>query len=190
MADTAAPDPDQRARNIVLVGLMGSGKSTVGRLAAQSLGFEFLDTDHLIALRTGRSIPAIFASEGEEGFRQHETEALRSLTGRQHLVIATGGGIVTQPANIPLLRQLGLVVWLDAGHRALYRRIRHSQDRPLLRNENPAETLRCLAEARQPLYEAASDLKISTDDLEPGEVAYGLTESARVAFASRPAPPA
>src|SRR4051812_17359313 len=103
----------KRGKNVVLIGLMGSGKSTIGRLVAHSLGFEFVDTDHLIIEAAHRNIPQIFASEGEEGFRQRETEALRSLDGKQGNVIATGGGIVTVPENLELLRQLGFVVWLN-----------------------------------------------------------------------------
>ncbi len=171
--------------NIVIIGLMGSGKSTVGKLVAQNLGFTFADTDHLIIESAGRSIPEIFAAEGEAGFRQRETEALRSLAGRQRLVIATGGGIVTQPANLPLLRQLGAVVWLDAEPERLHRRIAHSQDRPLLHTPDPAATLRQMHATRRPLYEQACDWKIPTDDLSSQEVAYGLAESARVYFSQR-----
>lgn len=172
-----------RGMNIVIIGLMGSGKSTVGKLVAQSLGFTFVDTDHLITETAGRSIPEIFASEGEAAFRQRETEVLRSLSGRQRLVIATGGGIVTQPQNVPLLRQLGAVVWLDAEPARLHQRIAHNHERPLLHTADPAATLQQIHEQRHPLYEHACDWKIATDDLSSHEVAYGLAESARVHFA-------
>ena len=171
-----------KAMNIVLVGLMGSGKTTVGRLAAQSLGFDFIDTDQIIVETAGRTIPEIFASEGEAGFRVRETEALSSLSGKQKHVIATGGGIVTQPVNLPLLKQLGFVVWLNATPETLHRRTSHSNDRPLLREGDPLQKLRTLHEARAPLYEAVCDLKISTDDLSLSDAAYGLAESARVHF--------
>jgi shikimate kinase/nucleoside-diphosphate-sugar epimerase len=169
--------------NIVIIGLMGSGKSSVGKLVAQSLGFAFVDTDHLITDSTGRSVPEIFAAEGEAGFRQRETAMLQSLLGRQRLVISTGGGIVTQPQNLPLLKKLGAVVWLDADPARLHQRIAHSHDRPLLHTADPAATLRQMHEARRPLYKAACDWKITTDDLDTREVAYGLAESARVHFA-------
>lgn len=172
--------------NIVLVGLMGSGKSTVGRLAAQSLGFGFADTDHLIAESAGMSIPDIFAIEGEGGFRKRETEALLSLVGQQGMIIATGGGIVTVPGNMPLLRQLGFVVWLNASPGTLHQRTAHGHDRPLLRNADPAGTLRKLYEERRPLYESVCDMKITTDELSPQDVAYGLAETARVEFARHP----
>lgn len=184
--------PPRRPSNIVLVGLMGSGKTTVGKLVAQSLGFTFVDTDEIIIQNAGKPIPEIFAAEGETGFRQHETAALRQLLDQSDhqppLVIATGGGIVTQPVNLPLLKQLGFVVWLYATPNTLHHRTAHSDDRPLLRNADPAGTLRNLLEARADLYELASDLKITTDDLSAHDVAYGVAESVRVEFARQNAP--
>ncbi len=171
-----------RSKNVVLIGLMGSGKSTIGRLVAQSLGFEFVDTDHLVAETAHRTIPGIFAAEGESGFRTRETAALRSLLGRQASVIATGGGIVTVPENLPLLRQLGFVVWLNADPATLYQRTSHSHDRPLLRNADPEATLRDLLTQRAPLYEQVCDMKITTDDFSTEEIAYGLAETVRVEF--------
>ena len=100
-------------KNIVLIGMMGCGKSTVGRLLARRLGRELVDTDALIERRQGRSIPAIFASEGEEGFRALELEVCRELSGRQGLVIACGGGLPTQEKAIAALKENGLVFWLD-----------------------------------------------------------------------------
>ncbi|MCE9519868.1 MAG: NAD-dependent epimerase/dehydratase family protein [Verrucomicrobia bacterium] len=183
MTQVAKSNADQaKSMNIVLIGLMGSGKSAVGRLAAQSLGFEFVDTDQMIVSSAGKTIPEIFASEGEAGFRARETAILRSLIGRQRHVIATGGGIVTQPDNLPLLQQLGFVVWLNADIEILRRRTSRSHDRPLLRTADPAAVLRELFAARAPLYESASELKITTDDLSLEDAAYGLAESARVHF--------
>jgi shikimate kinase/nucleoside-diphosphate-sugar epimerase len=175
----------QPGMNIVIIGLMGSGKSTVGKMVAHSLGFTFVDTDHLITEAAGRSIPEIFATEGEAAFRERETAVLRSLAGHQRLVIATGGGIVTQSQNIPLLKKLGAVVWLDADPANLYKRIAHNHERPLLHTPNPAATLQQIHAERRPLYEAACDWKIATDDLSSQDVAYGLAESARVHFAGR-----
>jgi shikimate kinase len=152
-------------------------------MVAHSLGFTFVDTDHLITEAAGRSIPEIFATEGEAAFRERETAVLRKLAGHQRLVIATGGGIVTQPQNIPLLKRLGAVVWLDAEPANLYQRIAHNHERPLLHTANPAATLQQIHAARTPLYESACDWKIATDDLSSQDVAYGLAESARVHFA-------
>ncbi|TLD70261.1 shikimate kinase [Phragmitibacter flavus] len=189
--DPAQPQPStsRRPSNIVLIGLMGSGKTTVGKLVAHSLGFSFIDTDEIIVKNAGKPIPDIFAAEGETGFRQHETAALQQLLNQlqQHAVIATGGGIVTRPENLPLLKQLGYVVWLYATPNTLHHRTAHSDDRPLLRNADPAGTLRNLLEARADLYKLASDLKITTDDLSAHDVAYGVSESVRVEFAKQSA---
>lgn len=172
----------RRGMNVVLIGLMGSGKSSVGRLVSQKLGFGFADTDSIITECAGRSIPEIFASEGEEGFRKRETEALRSLLDKRGMIIATGGGIVTRPENIAMLQQLGYVVWLNANPKTLLHRTSYSDDRPLLRNADPEGTLTGLLEARKAMYQDACDLRISTDDLSSHDVAYGIAESARVYF--------
>ncbi|MBL9132538.1 MAG: NAD-dependent epimerase/dehydratase family protein [Verrucomicrobiaceae bacterium] len=173
-----------RQPNIILIGLMGSGKTTVGRIVSHMIGFQFLDTDALIAETAGKNIPAIFAAEGEAGFRQRESTALRSLLGHRGHVIATGGGIITQPRNLSLLRHLGYIVWLDADPAQLARRTSFSNDRPLLAGEEDpqAKLTRLLAE-RKPTYKALADLRIHTAELTPQETAYGIMESARVFFA-------
>lgn len=173
-----------RAPNIIVIGLMGCGKSTVGRLVAQKIGFQQVDTDHLVTDRAHQSIPAIFEREGEAGFRQRETAALLGLLGRRGHVIATGGGIITQPHNLPLLKHLGYIVWLDADPSTLARRTAASNDRPLLQTGNPEEKLRNLLAIRGPIYRQIADLRIQTDDLTPHETAYGIAESARLYFAS------
>jgi shikimate kinase len=127
-------------------------------------------------------IPAIFAKEGEAGFRKRERAALSALKGKRGFVIATGGGIVTQPENLPLLKELGFVVWLSADVSILYRRTSANQDRPLLRNDDPEGTLRKLYDERKPAYTAAADMKIKTDDLSVQDVAYGIAESAKIHF--------
>ncbi|MBL9114278.1 MAG: NAD-dependent epimerase/dehydratase family protein [Verrucomicrobiaceae bacterium] len=171
-----------RAPNIVVIGLMGCGKSTVGRLVAQKIGFQVVDTDHLVSDTAHQSIPAIFQREGEVGFRKRETAALLSLLGKRGHVIATGGGIVTQPHNLPLLKHLGYVVWLNAEPSTLAKRTSSSNDRPLLQNEDPEAKLRALLDVRGPLYRKLADLRIRTDDLSPQETAYGIAESARLHF--------
>jgi shikimate kinase/nucleoside-diphosphate-sugar epimerase len=173
-----------RAPNIVIVGLMGCGKSTVGRLVAQKIGFQAVDTDHLVTDTAHMSIPAIFQREGEVGFRKRETAALLGLLGKRGHVIATGGGIVTQPHNLALLKHLGYVVWLNAEPRTLAKRTASSHDRPLLQTGDPEAKLTALLEARGPLYRQLADLRIRTDDLSPHETAYGIAESARLHFCS------
>lgn len=186
VVDGGGEAPLPRAENIVLIGLMGSGKSTVGRLVARLLGFQFADTDHMIIDRAGCSIPEIFAKEGEVGFRRRESAALRELMGARHTVIATGGGIITQPVNRPLLRHLGFITWLEASTELLVRRTATNNDRPLLRGEEPPRVkLERLIQERAPLYKALADLRILTDDLTQEESAYGVAESARIFFAHR-----
>lgn len=184
--DEGGEAPLPRSPNIVLIGLMGSGKSSVGRIVARLLGFQFVDTDHMIVDRAGCSIPEIFAREGEAGFRKRESAVLRELLGTRHSVIATGGGIITQPVNHPLLRHLGFITWLEAGTDLLVRRTASNNDRPLLRGEEPPRVkLERLIQERGPIYKALADLRIQTDELSQEESAYGVAESARIFFSLR-----
>lgn len=159
---------------------MGTGKTSVGRKVAKSLGFRFVDTDQLIVKRTGKSIPRIFAEDGEEAFREIETEVLRECVEKSGQVVSTGGGIVTVAKNRDLLKKAGFVVWLRASPESIYARVRRSGNRPLLRTENPRETIEAMLESRNPLYEETRDLVITTDDLTLEETSYGVTESARI----------
>ena len=174
-----------RCPNIVIIGLMGCGKSTVGRIVSNMIGFKFVDTDQLICEAAQASIPRIFEREGEAGFRVRESRALRSLLGTRGHVIATGGGIITQPHNLALLKHLGYVVWLDAGVTTLYRRTVNNHDRPLLNEEDPKAKLERLLAARKDFYKGLADLRIRTDDLTPQETSYGVAESARVWFTTQ-----
>jgi len=157
--------------NVVLVGFMGSGKSSVGRLVARTLHARFVDTDRLVTDRAGREITEIFAEHGEAHFRAEESRALRSLQGGTGLVVATGGGIVTVPENLPLLKSLGVVVWLSAAEEVIWERVSRNQKRPLLHTENPRETVRALLEIRNPLYEAVAGMRVDTTDLTHADVA-------------------
>lgn len=178
-----APERLPRGPNILLIGLMGSGKTTVGKIIARKLCWEFVDTDSLIIEQAGgRSIPDLFAAEGEAGFRRRESDALRGLLGRRNCVIATGGGIITTARNLPLLRHLGYLVWLEAPVTLLARRTSFNQDRPLLQDADPTARLQALLTVRAPIYKELADLRIQTQDLQPEESAYGATESARVFF--------
>lgn len=184
LVQTSGEAPPPRQPNILLVGLMGSGKTTVGRIVAQMIGFKMIDTDHLIVDSAGKTIPEIFATEGEAAFRQRESAALRSLLGKRGCVIATGGGIVTQPRNLPILRHLGYTAWLEADPERLARRTAMNSNRPLLNGEeDPKVKLERLLHERKPLYKSLADLRIHTAGLTPQETAYGVMESARVFFA-------
>ena len=158
---------------------MGSGKTTVGHLVAEKLSWPFVDTDALVVEEAGHSIPDIFAMEGEAGFRERETAVIERLAGQTPKVVATGGGVVTQPRNAPILRSLGFVVWLSATEADIYSRVMRNRNRPLLQTPDPRRTINELLAARRPLYESFAHLTIETHGLEPEEIAYGVCESAR-----------
>jgi shikimate kinase len=151
------------AGNIFLVGPMGSGKTVVGRRLAERLGLEFVDSDAEIEARTGVDIPYIFEREGEAGFRAREREVLDALTGREGVLVATGGGAVLDPGTRERLRTRGCVVYLRTSVRQQLARTRRGDGRPLLRNPDPRGTLERLMLQRAPLYEATADLTVDTD---------------------------
>ena len=177
----AMSNPDL-PENIVLVGFMGSGKSTVGRMLARRLRFRFLDTDKLVEERAGMKISGIFAQHGEAHFRERETAVLQSLDGVRRHILATGGGIVTVPGNIPLLRSLGLVVLLTADPEEIYRRVSRNADRPLLQVEDPRKRVLDLMAERQPLYESAAHFQVDSTRLRHEDVAAKITDEARRIF--------
>lgn len=174
-------------RNIILIGFMGSGKSSIGRLIARKLRFRFIDTDWLITRRAGMEIAQIFADKGEEQFRDLETEVLGSLSGEKQCVVSTGGGIVTQPRNLPLLAELGTVVWLTADEEIIFERVSRNDKRPLLHTENPRATVRALLEQRRPLYEAASDVMVDTSGLTHAQAANTVLDAVRLPAQQGPA---
>ena len=150
---------------------MGSGKSSVGRELARQTGLRFEDTDLLIRSRLGQSIPEIFAIHGEPFFRAQEQAALRELQTRQHFVLATGGGVVLDPANRVILRRLGPVICLSAEESIIWARVGQNRNRPLLQTPNPRQTLRALLTERAPLYEKVADFTVDSSRLTHGEVA-------------------
>jgi len=137
---------------VFLVGLMGAGKTTVGRLLARRLKARFLDSDHEICGLTGVNIPTIFEIEGEAGFRRREAEVIERLTGERGIVLATGGGAVLDSKSRRCLRDRGLVVYLSATPETLHERIRHDVNRPLLQTDDRLARLRDLYRQRDPLY--------------------------------------
>lgn len=148
--------------NIFLVGPMGAGKSTIGRLLAKSLGLQLYDSDKEIELKTGVSIPMIFEYEGEAGFRKREAEALAALTAMSPVILATGGGSVILPENQQLLRQRGFVVYLQCAVDKQFERTHKDVNRPLLNTTDPKARLEELYQARDPLYRSVADLIIDT----------------------------
>ncbi|MEW6022104.1 MAG: bifunctional shikimate kinase/3-dehydroquinate synthase AroKB [Pseudomonadota bacterium] len=154
--------PEAYSNNIFLVGLMGSGKTTIGRLLARRLGRRFVDSDHAIEARTGASIPWIFEIEGEASFRRREAEMIRELTGQEGIVLATGGGAVLDPASRALLAERGTVIYLRAGIGSILQRTSHDKNRPLLQTADPRRKLEQLLAQREPLYREIADLVIDT----------------------------
>ena len=150
------------AGNIFLVGLMGAGKTSVGRLLARRLGKTFYDCDHEIERATGVNIPVIFEIEGEEGFRARERRMLAELVQRSGVVLATGGGAVLAAENRAALKANGAVVYLRASPQDLWQRTRHDRNRPLLQTDDPMGTLARLYEERDPLYCEVADVVIDT----------------------------
>lgn len=141
-----------------MVGLMGAGKTTIGKLLAKHLHKTFIDSDHELEARTGVSIPLIFELEGENGFRDREETLLDELTQHSNIVLATGGGAVLRANNRMRLRQRGLVVYLKADVNELLQRTRFDKNRPLLRTPNPKAKLEALLLERDPLYREVADV--------------------------------
>lgn len=145
--------------NVYLVGMMGSGKSRVGRILAQLLSYHWLDADQVLEAATGCGIPTLFAQEGEEGFRAAETAVLRQIGQWHSCVVSTGGGVVIRPANWGVMHQ-GVVIWLAASRDLLLKRLRQDPTpRPLLQCPDPAQRLTALLAVREPLY-AQADVRI------------------------------
>lgn len=172
-------------KNIVLIGFMGSGKSTVGRELHHRLGYPLVDMDQVIEMRTRKSIRTIFEKMGEEAFREMETTLLKELIDPTvpRRIISTGGGVIGRERNRIMLRQLGYVVWLNAPLKVLLDRTAKNLDRPLLHVDDPASKIEALMTVRKPLYAETAHLKIDTAELDSDEIATGILESARYFFA-------
>ena len=160
--------------NIFLVGLMGAGKTSVGKLLAKRLGKDFHDCDHEIEEATGVRISVIFEIEGEGGFRTRESKMLLDLAKRRNVLIATGGGAVLSPANRRLLAESGIVIYLRAAPIDLWRRTRHDRHRPLLKTEDRMARLAQLFAERDPLYHDIADIIVDTGSQSVGALAGKL----------------
>ena len=160
--------------NIYLVGLMGAGKTTIGRQLARRLGRSFFDSDHEIVARTGVPVPTIFEIEGEEGFRRRESLAIAELTSGTDIVLATGGGVVLSPENRRRLHDTGWVVYLNVPPAMLFERTRLDRNRPLLRVENPLGKLEELHALRDPLYRETAHLVVDGSHLVASGVVHHL----------------
>lgn len=162
------------APNLVLVGPMGAGKSSIGRRLADRFGLQFVDADSYLEQRTGASISAIFDHVGEAGFRERESAVLAELLAGNGLLVATGGGAVLAAGNRQLMRERGFVVYLCAGVESQLKRLARDRSRPLLQRGDREQVLRGLAAAREPLYREVADLVMDTDGLTAAEAASRL----------------
>lgn len=173
-------------RPIILIGLMGCGKTTVGKLISKRTGMPLLDMDSVIEEQVGKGIPEIFAQEGEEHFRTLETALLQYLVDKPSgmpAVISTGGGVVKRPENCKLLRRLGYVVWLNVSVKMLLHRTARANNRPLLQTEDREATLRRLLDQRRYLYATTAHLRMNTTHVEVGEVCRRVCNAAEKYFA-------
>jgi shikimate kinase len=175
-------------RNIFLVGMMGAGKTTVGKALARRLGREFIDCDREIVERTGVPIATIFEIEGEEGFRRRESQMLAELAMRRGTVVATGGGAVLAEENRRTMRASGTVVYLRVALDHLHERTRRDTARPLLAKGDRRATLQGLLEQRDPLYQAAADLVVDSGAQSPGTLAQRVIEALQHRDGSEGAP--
>jgi len=168
-------------RNIVLIGMPGAGKTTVGRSLARLLDLTFIDSDKELVARTGVPVATIFEIEGEQGFRAREAAVLAELLQRTGLVLATGGGAVLQAANRGLLRNSATVIYLRASLDALWERTRRDTNRPLLRTADPRKTLAELLATRDPLYREAAHVIFDTGRQSAGKLAQQIAASLKTA---------
>lgn len=177
------PPTSRNGDHLVLIGPMGAGKSSLARQLSRMTARRWVDTDKMVVDRIGMPITEIFAQLGEEKFRETEAEALESLHAARRLIIATGGGIVTRPANHGQLRALGCVIFLSATPDVLFERVSRNQRRPLLQTMDPERTLRELLAVRWPLYQACADLTVDTSSGTHESLADEVLRRAQTFFA-------
>ena len=154
--------------------MMGSGKSVTGKVLAEQMDMEFKDLDEIIEKKTGRSIAQIFKLDGEEAFRVLETRSLVEISSVKNNVIATGGGVILKQDNVGIMKDTGILIYLETSLDVLWDRVKNKQDRPLIQGEDPKLNLTLILKARKELYERISDLKVETDGKSALEVAKNI----------------
>lgn len=162
--------------NVYLIGMMGSGKSVTGRKLAELAGYSFVDLDDWIQKKTRRTIPEIFRGEGEDAFRKMESEWLAEVSRRDRHVVATGGGVVLDPANVSRMKETGTMIYLEASGETLWERVREKGDRPLLGGKDPKAALFRILGERRETYEKVSHLRVATDGQTAEAVARKILE--------------
>lgn len=166
------------ARNIILVGFMGTGKSSLARILSRKTGCLLLDTDTEIEKKTGQLSTLIFATKGEDYFRDLETDLIKSLHEKSGYIISTGGGMVIREENRRHLREVGLVVWLHASEEVIYERVSRNDRRPLLQTDDPRSTLHELLQRREPWYREVAHIQINTGQMSRGKAVAVVLEAA------------
>jgi shikimate kinase len=175
---------DRRIVNLALIGFMGTGKTSVGRLIAEQLHFDYLDTDEMIQTHTGRAIADIFKTDGEPAFRALEQKVVAELASRVKTVVATGGGLPTNPENFASLKTHALIICLWASPEKIWERVRNQSHRPLLQDADPQKKIRELLAAREPFYRQA-DVLLNTELRSVREVAQQIVHQFRLATSGR-----
>jgi shikimate kinase len=165
---------DQSGKSIVLIGMMGAGKSCVGRCLQRRTKLALVDTDEIVASKFGISIPEIFSKHGEQGFRKAETQALREVAPTKQMIIVAGGGIVLREKNLDFLKRLGVIVWLDGNEETLFERASRARTRPLLQTNSPRKAFAQMLQARLPLYAKIANIRLDTSVLTDEEVAVAI----------------
>ena len=160
----------KKDKNIYLIGLMGSGKTTLGKVLSKKLDKHFYDSDQVIEEKLGVNVPMIFEYEGEAGFREREKDILKELVSKQNIVLATGGGIILSESNRDLLAKNGIVIYLKSNQKDLVLRMKNDKTRPLLKNGNVELIIKKLCQEREPLYEEIADFKVVTKNKRINEV--------------------
>ena len=171
-------------RNLALIGFMGTGKSTIGRIVADELQFKFLDTDHLIELRTGKTVSQNFADKGEQAFRDLERDVVSELVDMEKIVIACGGGLAANQDNLDSLKTHALVICLWLSPEKIWERVRHQSHRPLLQDKDPLEKIRALLAAREAFYKQA-DALVNTEMRSVKEVAQHVLHEFHLACSAQ-----
>ena len=163
-------------KNIFIVGSMGSGKTSIGKILAKKNHLSFLDTDHEIIRSSGYSIPDIFEKFGEEYFRELETKQLKKMYGMKNHVISTGGGIILQKQNIELIKDLGIIIFLDISINSQIDRVKNRKNRPLINDNNLKDNLLSLKKIRDPIYKKISNYIIDVSEKERGQIVTEIQE--------------
>ena len=166
-------------KSIVLIGMMGAGKSSVGACLRRRTGLGLLDMDEIVASNFGMSIPEVFAEHGEKKFREAETEALRRMRTEEQMIIITGGGIVLRKENVEILRRQAVIVWLDGDEETLFARASRKRNRPLLQTKNRRKTFSQILAARRPLYANIANIRVDTSVLTDEEIAVAILAKLR-----------